>query len=158
MAPRGGAPRRSSGRSLRSVVDLESLGPRTILIDCDVIQADGGTRTASITGAFVALVDALGSLRRAGAFLKLPIKDCVAATSVGRVGGEILLDITYDEDSRAQGDMNVVMTGKGEFVEVQGTGEGGTFSQADLLTFLQLAKTGIQQTIQTERQILKDLL
>ena len=116
------------GRSLRAVVDLEALGPRTILIDCDVIQADGGTRTAAITGAFVALVEALSHLRREGVFLKLPLKDFVAATSVGLVGRQLFLDLSYEEDFRALVDMNVVMTSQGEFVEVQGTGEGATFS------------------------------
>ncbi|MBI3318656.1 MAG: ribonuclease PH [Candidatus Omnitrophica bacterium] len=146
------------GRSLRAVVDLEALGQRTLWIDCDVIQADGGTRTASITGAFVALVEALGCLRRRGAFLKLPVKDAVAATSVGLVGGRPLLDLTYDEDSRAQVDMNVVMTGKGELVEVQGTGEGSTFTEAQMGELLGLARSGIQQLIQVQRNILKDLL
>jgi ribonuclease PH len=146
------------GRSLRAVVDLAALGPRTIWLDCDCIQADGGTRTASITGAFVALVEALGSLRRQGAFLKLPLKDFVAATSVGLVNSQPLLDLTYDEDSRAQVDMNVVMTGKGEFVEIQGTGEGSTFSEAQMQQLLQLAKGGIRQLIEAQRNTLKDLL
>ncbi len=146
------------GRSLRAVVDLEALGPRSIWVDCDVIQADGGTRTASITGAFVALVEALGSLKRQGVFLKLPLKDFVAATSVGWVGNETLLDLTYDEDSRARVDMNVVMTGKGELVEIQGTGEGGTFTEAQMNQLLGLAKSGIQQLIEIQRRSLKDIL
>ena len=146
------------GRSLRAVVNLERLGPRTIFIDCDVIQADGGTRTASITGAFVALVDALDSLRRQGAFVKLPLKDLVAATSVGFVGGQPLLDLTYDEDSRAEVDMNVVMTASGQFVEVQGTGEGSTFTETQMQKLLGLAASGIQQLIGSQRNVLKDLL
>lgn len=146
------------GRSLRAVVDLNALGPRTIWIDCDCIQADGGTRTASITGAFVALVEAFGALRRQGVFLKLPLKDFVAATSVGLVNGQPLLDLTYEEDSRAQVDMNVVMTGKGEFVEIQGTGEGSTFSETQMQQLLVLAKGGIRQLIDSQRSILKDLL
>ena len=146
------------GRSLRAVVNLERLGPRTIFIDCDVIQADGGTRTASITGAFVALVDALDSLRRQGVFVKLPLKDLVAATSVGFVGGQPLLDLTYDEDSRAEVDMNVVMTASGQFVEVQGTGEGSTFTETQMQKLLGLAASGIQQLIGIQRNVLKDLL
>ena len=146
------------GRSLRAVVDMGALGPRTIWIDCDVIQADGGTRTASITGAFVALVDALGALRRQGVFLKLPLKDFVAATSIGLVGGEPLLDLTYEEDARAQVDMNVVMTGKGDLVEIQGTGEGSTFTEAQMNQLLQLAKGGIRQLIDIQRNTLKELL
>lgn len=146
------------GRSLRAVIDLNALGPRTLFIDCDVIQADGGTRTASITGAFVALVEALGFLRRQGVFLKLPVKDFVAATSVGLVQGEPLLDLTYDEDSRAQVDMNVVMTGRGELVEVQGTAEGNPFSEAQMARLMALAKSGIQQIVEIQRGILRDLL
>ena len=146
------------GRSLRAIVDLEALGPRTIWMDCDVIQADGGTRTASITGAFVALVEALDTLRRQGAFLKLPLKDFVAATSVGLIQGQPLLDLTYEEDSRAQVDMNVVITEKGELVEIQGTGEGHTFTEPQMGELLSLAKTGIRQLIEIQRGSLKDLL
>lgn len=120
------------GRALRSVVNLEGLGERTIWIDCDVIQADGGTRTASITGAFVALYLALQKLKEEGTIPAIPIKDFVAATSVGIVDGEIVLDLEYSEDSRAEVDMNVVMTGSGEFVEVQGTAEGAPFSREEL--------------------------
>src|SRR4029453_2921029 len=111
------------GRALRSVVDMSTLGERTLWIDCDVIQADGGTRTASITGAFVALVDALRPMQKARLFSELPLVDFVAATSVGKVGSEILLDLNYEEDSKAEVDMNVVKTGRGLFVEVQGTAE-----------------------------------
>ena len=146
------------GRSLRAVVDLPALGPRTIWMDCDVIQADGGTRTAAVTGAFVALVEALCWLKRQGAFARLPVRDLVAATSVGIVDGQPLLDLTYDEDSRAHVDMNVVMTGKGEFVEVQGTGEGRTFTDPQLAQLLALAKGGVQRLIEIQRKTLVDLL
>lgn len=146
------------GRSLRAVTDLTKLGQRTIWMDCDVLQADGGTRTAAVTGSFVALVDALVYLRRAGAFTQLPIKDGVAATSVGIVEGEILLDLTYDEDSRADVDMNVVMTGRGAIVEVQGTAERAPFSDAQLQQLLALAKQGIAQLVTTQRQALSDVL
>ena len=145
------------GRSLRAVVNLETLGPRTIVIDCDVIQADGGTRTASITGAFVALVEALDALRRRGIFLKLPIKDYVAATSVGLVGGVSMMDLNFEEDSRAEVDMNVVMTGSGQIIEIQGTGERGTFSEAQMGVLFQLAKTGIGRLIEAQRTALKDI-
>jgi ribonuclease PH len=163
-AVRGGQTGRSQeiqrlvGRSLRAVVDLGALGPRSIWVDCDVIQADGGTRTAAITGAFVALVEALSHLRRQGAFLRLPIKDSVAATSVGLVNGQALLDLTYEEDARADVDMNVVMTGKGELVEIQGTGEGKTFTEVQLNEFLGLAKAGIRRLTEIQRDVLKDLL
>jgi len=146
------------GRSLRAVVDPRGLGPRTIWVDCDVLQGDGGTRTAAITGSFVALVDALVYLRRAGAFAQLPIKDCVAATSVGVVDRELLLDLTYDEDSRADVDMNVVMTGQGTIVEVQGTAEHTPFSEAQLQQLLALAKQGIAQLVATQRRTLEDVL
>ncbi len=145
------------GRSLRAVVDLEALGPRSILIDCDVIQADGGTRTAAITGSFVALMEALDTLRRQGAFLKLPMRDYLAATSVGLVGGEILVDLTFDEDSRAEVDMNVIMTGGGQIVEIQGTGERGTFDEAQMGRLFQLAKEGISRLIEVQRSVLKDI-
>ncbi len=146
------------GRSLRAVVDLEALGPRSIFIDCDVVQADGGTRTASITGGFVALVEAMAALRRQGAFLKLPLRDVVAATSVGLVGNKPVLDLTFEEDSRAEVDMNVVMTGKGNLVEIQGTGERGTFSELQMTELFQLAKEGIQRLTAIQRDVLKDLL
>ncbi|MBQ9422177.1 MAG: ribonuclease PH, partial [Pyramidobacter sp.] len=120
------------GRSLRAAVDLEALGERCITLDCDVLQADGGTRTASITGAYVALFDALRWLRGTGAFEKLPLRSQVAAVSVGKVDGRLLLDLCYDEDSSAEVDFNVVMNGHGDFVEVQGTGEGGVFSRAEM--------------------------
>ncbi|SMB92581.1 RNAse PH [Thermanaeromonas toyohensis ToBE] len=145
------------GRSLRSVVDLEALGERTIWIDCDVVQADGGTRTAAITGGFVALADALASLVEAGTLSRLPIRDFLAATSVGKVNGHILLDLSFEEDSTAQVDMNIVMTGKGQLVEVQGTGEGGTFSRMEMEQMLDLAWEGIAKLIAIQRETLGPL-
>lgn len=133
------------GRSLRAVVDLEALGERTITLDCDVIQADGGTRTASITGAFVALADALHGLVLSGRLKSMPLRDTIAAISVGRVQGELLLDLCYREDTAAEVDMNVVMTGSGRFVEIQGTGEEATFAQEELNAMLALAQRGIAQ-------------
>ena len=145
------------GRSLRAVIDLKSLGERTLWIDCDVIQADGGTRTASITGAFVALVDALRHMQKARIFTELPLLDFVAATSVGRVGSEILLDLNYEEDSKAEVDMNVVKTGAGRFVEIQGTAEEGSFSEEELAELMAAAEKGTQQLIALQRQILGDV-
>ncbi|MGE5673071.1 MAG: ribonuclease PH [Mycobacterium leprae] len=142
------------GRALRSVIDLRALGERTLWIDCDVIQADGGTRTASITGAFVAMVDAVERLRQQGLISRLPITDYLAATSVGIVGGEALLDLAYSEDSRAEVDMNLVMTGRGGVVEVQGTGEGGPFSRTQLDDLLALAESGIQRLIAIQKDSL----
>ncbi|HLN62990.1 MAG TPA: ribonuclease PH [Symbiobacteriaceae bacterium] len=139
------------GRALRSVIDLKQLGERTLWIDCDVIQADGGTRTASITGAFVAMVDAAFRLRKNGLIDRLPIKDYLAATSVGVVGGVTLLDLAYDEDSRAEVDLNLVMTGRGGFVEVQGTGEEGPFTRTQLDGMLATAESGIQRLIAIQR-------
>src|SRR6186997_1731398 len=133
------------GRSLRSVAKLNALGERTIWIDCDVIQADGGTRTASITGAFVALALACEKLRERDVVRVIPISDYVAATSVGIVDGEALLDLAYEDDSRAQVDMNVVKTGKGRFIEVQGTAEGQPFDRDALNALLDLADHGIKQ-------------
>lgn len=146
------------GRALRSVVQLESLGERTITIDCDVLQADGGTRTASITGGFVALAEALHWMRQKGLIKHLPLNDVVAAVSVGVVGGADLLDLCYDEDYQASVDMNVVMTGKGKFVEVQGTAEGLPFGRDRLNKLLDLAQLGLQQIFQTQREALKDIL
>lgn len=142
------------GRSIRSVVDLEKLGERTIWIDCDVIQADGGTRTASITGSFVALALALKKYQEAGIIDEIPLRDYVAAISVGIVNGEKLLDLDYIEDSGAEVDMNVVMTGRGEFVEIQGTAEGKTFSRQDLDELLALAQKGIEELIARQRSII----
>lgn len=146
------------GRSLRAAVDLRAIGERTIWLDCDVIQADGGTRTASITGAFVALADALLSLRRIGASDTPLMKDFVAATSVGLIDDGFLLDLCYEEDSRAQVDMNLVMTGAGQFVEVQGTGEGSTFSPDDLSSLMDLGRRGILNLIEIQRSALADSL
>lgn len=142
------------GRSLRAVVDMQALGERTIWIDCDVIQADGGTRTAAITGSFVALYLALQKLQAAGLIETLPIKDYVAAISVGIVQGQPVLDLEYVEDSTADVDMNVVMTGSGAFVEVQGTAEGEPFDRQELDTLLALAQQGIQQLIMQQKQVL----
>ena len=144
------------GRSLRAVVDLQALGERTITVDCDVLEADGGTRTASITGGFVALVEALESLRVAGSFSVLPLTDSVAAISAGIVDGQPLLDLDYREDVAADVDMNVVMTGSGKFVEVQGTGEEATFTHSELLTLLDLATQGAQQLRAIQRGALAD--
>lgn len=145
------------GRALRSVIDLAALGERTIWIDCDVLQADGGTRTAAITGGFIALTEALAKLVEAGAIPYLPVQDFLAATSVGKVGGEILLDLAFEEDSNAQVDMNVVMTGKGQLVEVQGTAEGGTFSRGEMEEMLDLAWYGIEQLIKVQKEVLGNL-
>jgi ribonuclease PH len=145
------------GRSLRAVVDLRALGERTLWVDCDVIQADGGTRTASITGAFVALVEALRHLRKAGAFAELPLLDFVAATSVGKVRGEVLLDLNYEEDSHAEVDMNIVKTGAGRFVEIQGTAEDTPFSEAELQELMAMASKGVGEIIEIQRQILGDV-
>lgn len=142
------------GRALRSVVDLEKLGERTIWIDCDVIQADGGTRTAAITGSFIALVDACRYLLVGEKIKELPIKSYVAATSVGIVAGEALLDLDYSEDCRADVDMNVVMTDAGEFVEIQGTGEEANFTQDELTTMLAFAKAGIEQLVTLQKESL----
>ena len=144
------------GRSLRAVVDLERLGERTIWIDCDVMQGDGGTRCASITGSFIALVDALLHLRKKGILTgRLPLKDFVAAASVGIVKGKVLLDLTYQEDSHADVDMNVVMTGKGRLIEIQGTAENAPFDQTTLFRLVTLARGGITELIRRERQVLK---
>ncbi len=143
------------GRSLRAVVELDKLGERTIWIDCDVLQGDGGTRTASITGGFVALVDCLEKLRRDELFNKLPVKDYVAATSVGICNSELLLDLNYEEDSKADVDMNVVMTGKGRLVEIQGTAEKVPFSRSQMEDLLNLACKGIKSLIQIQKKTLK---
>jgi ribonuclease PH len=141
------------GRSLRSVTRLAELGERTVWIDCDVIQADGGTRTASITGGFVALVLALRKLRESGAIRTLPIQDHVAATSVGVVGGIPMLDLAYEEDSRADVDMNIVKTGDGRFVELQGTAEGPPFERNALDSLMELADRGIRELVDLQRSV-----
>lgn len=142
------------GRALRSVVDLKQLGERSIMIDCDVIQADGGTRTASITGSFIALVDAINRINRHEPFSTYPITDYVAAISVGIVNGEKLLDLCYEEDSNAQVDMNIVMTDSGEFVEIQGTGEQRPFTRADMDELLKLGEKGVRELIELQKQAL----
>jgi ribonuclease PH len=142
------------GRALRAVVDLAALGENTLHIDCDVLQADGGTRTASITGAFVAVHDALSWMRGKGMIATLPVKDFVAAVSVGLVGGVPVLDLDYAEDSACQTDMNVVMTGGGRFVEVQGTAEGDPFARAELDQLLALAAGGIAELVAQQRRAL----
>ena len=145
------------GRSLRAVVDREILGEYTIWLDCDVIQADGGTRTTAITGSFVALVDALRKLKEKENWERLPISDYVAAVSVGKVEGEIMLDLCYAEDSLAEVDMNVVMTGSGRFVEIQGTAEESTFTREELQEFLNMADKGIKQLIAYQKELLGEL-
>jgi ribonuclease PH len=145
------------GRSLRAVVDTKAMGERTLWVDCDVIQADGGTRTASITGAFVALVEAMRHMKKQGTFDDLPILDFVAATSVGKVGGQILLDLDYQEDSHAEVDMNVVKTGRGLFVELQGTAEEHPFSDDELRGLMAAADKGIQELIALQRKVLGEV-
>jgi ribonuclease PH len=146
------------GRSLRSVTNLPALGERTVWIDCDVIQADGGTRTASITGAFVALALALEKMRERDMIRTIPLSDYVAATSVGVVDGEPLLDLAYDDDSRADVDMNIVKTGDGRFIEVQGTAEAIPFGRDSLNTLLDLADLGIRQLVEKQRAIVGHLV
>lgn len=143
------------GRSLRAVLDLRALGERSIYIDCDVIQADGGTRTAAITGAYVALVDALRYLQKENVVKNLPVSDYVAAVSVGIVSGNELLDLNYQEDSLAAVDLNVVMTGRGRLVEIQGTAEGLPFSREQLNRLLDLATRGIQELVARQREVLE---
>lgn len=144
------------GRSLRSVTDLPALGERTVWIDCDVIQADGGTRTAAITGAFIALADALQAMRQNSQIHTLPLKDFVAATSVGIVDGQVVLDLCYAEDSIAEVDMNVVMTGAGKFIEVQGTAEESPFDRSQLDAMLQMAANGVRDLIAMQRKLLAE--
>jgi ribonuclease PH len=146
------------GRSLRAVVDLKALGERSILIDCDVIQADGGTRTASITGAFVALVDTMRFMMNEGILETMPILDSVAAVSVGILDGETLLDLDYEEDSTAEVDMNVIMTGRGKFVEVQGTAESTPFSREGMDRMLELASKGIDKLFGMQKEALEGFL
>jgi len=142
------------GRSLRAVADLKALGERTVWLDCDVIQADGGTRTASITGAFVAMALALERLVSAGILRSVPLKDTVAAVSVGIVNDQLLLDLDYEEDSQAQVDMNVVMTGSGQFVEVQATAEGRPYTGNEMQQLLELAASGIEHLTKVQRELL----
>lgn len=144
------------GRSLRAVTNLEALGQRTITVDCDVLQADGGTRTASITGAFVALAHACGKLVEAGKLDAMPLRDTVAAVSAGIVGGVAMLDLPYVEDAGADVDMNIVMTGAGSFVELQGTGEEAVFDEQQLSSLLALGRTGIARLSEIQRDSLPD--
>ncbi|HOM42263.1 MAG: ribonuclease PH [Clostridia bacterium] len=145
------------GRALRSIVNLEKLGEITIYIDCDVIQADGGTRTASITGSFVALVDALYKLVQQEKLEEMPLNGYIAAVSVGIKDGEAILDLNYSEDSTCQVDMNMVMTDKGEFIEIQGTGEESPFNKAQLREMMELAEKGIQELIEIQKQSLGEI-
>ncbi|MFY9753233.1 MAG: ribonuclease PH [Candidatus Acidiferrales bacterium] len=145
---------RMIGRTLRAVTDLKALGDRTVWLDCDVIQADGGTRTASVTGAFVALTLALQRMVAAGMLRTLPLRDSLAATSVGIVDDALLLDLAYEEDSRAQVDMNVVMTGSGQFVEVQASAEGRPYTQDELSRLLELAASGIRELKEIQQELL----
>jgi ribonuclease PH len=145
------------GRALRSVTDTAELGERTIWIDCDVIQADGGTRTAAITGSFIALADALKVLKKRELIKKRPLTDYLAAISVGRVGGEVLVDLAYEEDSKAEVDMNLVMTGRGRFVEVQGTAERQAFERKDLDEFLSLGWKAIKGLVELQKELIGDL-
>lgn len=142
------------GRSLRAVTDLKALGEHTITLDCDVIQADGGTRTASITGAFVALAEAMQWMVDRGKLGKIPIADFVAATSVGRHEGQIILDLCYEEDSAAEVDMNIVMTGSSRFVEIQGSGEESSFSRDEIDLMLDLARQGVMQLVEYQKEVL----
>ncbi|UOF90213.1 ribonuclease PH [Fodinisporobacter ferrooxydans] len=145
------------GRALRSVVDLHAMGERTIWLDCDVIQADGGTRTASITGAFVALAEATHKMLEKGSLKKIPLRDFLSATSVGIIDGKPMLDLNYIEDSKAQVDMNIVMTGQGKYVEIQGTGEEFPFSKEELEALLELGRKGNEQLHGIQREILGDV-
>ena len=145
------------GRSLRSVVDLDKLGERSIYVDCDVIQADGGTRTASITGAFVAMVQAMKKLKEQGLIEEVPITSFLSAVSVGKVGDELMLDLCYEEDSRAQVDMNVIMTDDGRFVELQGTGEEAPFTADEMLGLVALAKKGCEELCKAQKEVIGEL-
>jgi ribonuclease PH len=141
------------GRSLRSVVDMPALGERTVILDCDVLQADGGTRTASITGAFVAMAVAFKQMMQYGILKRMPLKDYVAAISVGIVGGVALLDLAYDEDSQADVDMNVVMTGSGRFIELQATADHQTFDSDQMARMIELARGGIRQLLEIQKKV-----
>jgi ribonuclease PH len=145
------------GRSLRAVTDMAEMGERTIWIDCDVIQADGGTRTAAITGSFVALADAFAALKRRDLIKKRPLTDYLAAVSVGKVGGAVMVDLAYEEDSLAEVDMNLVMTGRGQFVELQGTAERQAFDRKDLDEFLSLGWSAIQSLVALQKELIGGL-
>lgn len=142
------------GRALRSITDIEKLGERTVWIDCDVLEADGGTRTAAITGAYVAVMLAMRKLQSEGVIQTIPLKSCVAAVSVGLLDGVPLLDLSYDEDVKAAVDMNVVMTDEGQFVEVQGTGEDAPFTQRQMSAMLKLARKGIAELMAVQKKVL----
>jgi len=146
------------GRSLRTVTDMKSMGERSIWIDCDVIQGDGGTRTAAITGSFIALVDALSKMKKSGLIKNVPISDYVAATSIGIVNGQMLLDLCYEEDSKAEVDMNIVMTAAGEFIEIQGTAERKPFAKEKMDKMLVLAQKGIEDLFSVQRKLVGDIL
>jgi len=146
------------GRSLRTVTDMKNLGERTIWMDCDVLQGDGGTRTASITGSFIALADAMNKLKKEGLINKALLKDFVAATSVGILNGTPILDLCYEEDSKAEVDMNVVMTGAGEFIEIQGTAERKAFSKEQMDALMDLGKKGITELVGIQKEMLKGIL
>jgi ribonuclease PH len=148
---------RMIGRSLRAVTDLTAFGEKTIYLDCDVIEADGGTRTASVTGAFVALVDLFKKMREDNLIKEIPVRDFLSAVSVGIIGNQILLDLEYEEDSRADVDMNFVMTGSGLFIEVQGTAEKVPFSKEKMNSMTQMAENGIRQIIERQKEIVGDL-
>ena len=143
------------GRSLRSVADLNALGERTVWIDCDVIQADGGTRTASITGGYIAMMDAFQKMITMGMIDELPVRDSVAAISVGRINEGVVLDLNYEEDSKAHVDMNIVMTGSGKFVEIQGTGEESVFTEDELNEMMKLAQRGIKELTKIQKKSLE---
>ena len=145
------------GRSLRAIADLKSFGERTVWIDCDVIQADGGTRTASITGAYIALVEAARKWRERGLLTVEPVKDSVAAVSIGIVDGKILLDLCYIEDSKADVDMNFVMTGAGKFIEVQGTAESAPFTRKQMERMAEIAQQGIKELLKAQKVVIKSL-
>jgi ribonuclease PH len=146
------------GRSLRAIADLKSLGERTIWVDCDVIQADGGTRTASITGAYVALVEAIKNWLNRGVITADPIKDSVAAVSIGIIDGKVHLDLCYEEDSRADVDMNFVMTGSGKFIEVQGTAENSPFTKRQMERMAEIAQRGIKELLKAQKKVIASLV
>lgn len=146
------------GRSMRTVVDMPEIGERSLFLDCDVVQADGGTRCASITGSFIAMALAFSKMKDEGIIKKIPVSDYVAAVSVGMINGKPALDLNYDEDSTADVDMNVVMTGNGRFIEIQGTAEREPFSQKEMEALLELAKEGIRGLIGIQKKILKGII
>jgi len=149
---------RMIGRSLRAVTDLNTFGEKTIYLDCDVIQADGGTRTASVTGAFIALVGLFRKMKQEGAIREIPVRDYLSAVSVGIIDHQIMLDLEYEEDSRAEVDMNFVMTGSGHFIEIQGTAEKIPFSQQQMTQMTELAENGIRRIIEHQKEIVGDLI